>query len=438
MLGPDAQAMAPREHRVLGNHGATVADLPNLAYPQHLDRRPDQAPGHRVTVGVDRHQPVACDYAQSRHPRKEPSPGPQGRERRGFGGEALDRRLVRRAVHPAIGNLELPGEQLVVKVLQIAKHPPGHEVALHVLHPGFHLALGLRPVRAAHPRLEPPVLGERGKGRIPALPALMLALDHRAHAVVQDLAGHTPEVLEGVLVRREQRLHPLVRVALGPAAARVPQRHHEDVYRGDFLAQAHPHLAPVDLRLLTGPSLEAALRERTCRRLLAQWPHGAAHGLVAASETVARLQLLVQDPRRVAHLRRTLLEPRAVRIQQRLALARAPVPLPAPLAHAPAHGLAVQPRRTRNRRHRHPTRPQAVNLFPTLLANHRFLRAQPGHGNRSLRRAVAALQGGDSDPFNPSFPLHVLPPWSGGGEISFAISGEFRIATDITAIPKAE
>ena len=99
------------------------------------------------------------------------------------------------------------------------EHAPGHEVALDVLHARLDLALGLRPVRLAQPRLEAPVPAKALEGRIPRrLLPLAGSQDHGAHAVVeQSRRGAPPKWVEGMLVRRQQRVHALMLVALGPS-----------------------------------------------------------------------------------------------------------------------------------------------------------------------------------------------------------------------------
>jgi hypothetical protein len=79
---------------------------------------------------------------------------------------------------------------------------------------------------------------------------------------------------EGVLVGGQQCGELLVAVALGPGPARVAERHHEHVHLGWPRDKAHPHLAPVDLRLLPRLGLEAPLGERSGCRLGAQWTNG--------------------------------------------------------------------------------------------------------------------------------------------------------------------
>src|SRR6476661_2401138 len=137
---------------------------------------------------------------------------------------------MRGAVLAHVGDLGLPRFKLVVKVLQVSERAPRHEVTLHILHAGLDLALGLRAVRPTHPRFESLVPRKRLEGWVPALLPLALPDHHGAHAIVENLPRNTREVLESVLVRRQQRLHALVFVALGPGTARIAERHHEDLY----------------------------------------------------------------------------------------------------------------------------------------------------------------------------------------------------------------
>ena len=150
MLGSDAQLVPSGKYRVLGHHRAAVTDLPGCAHPQHLDCCPDQPPGHRVAVGVDRHQPVGGHDTLTRHCGEEPRAPGKGRQGVRLARKALDRRLVGGAVLAPIGDLGLPSRELLVEVRKVVKHAPGQEVALDVLDAGLDLALGLRPVGPAH------------------------------------------------------------------------------------------------------------------------------------------------------------------------------------------------------------------------------------------------------------------------------------------------
>jgi len=62
----------------------------------------------------------------------------------------------------------------------------------------FTKALGLRPIRAAEPGLEAPVLGERAEGRVPD--------DAPLPGVLADRPGPVVEMLAGVAVRNARKL----------------------------------------------------------------------------------------------------------------------------------------------------------------------------------------------------------------------------------------
>ena len=175
-------------------------------------------------------------------------------------GEAVDRPLVRRAVDPDIGDRGHPLGELLVEVDVIDELPAGQEVALEVLHAGLDLALGLRPIGPAQPRLEAPVVGEGAEGGVPDDAPLLGALAHRAGPVVEMLAGVAAEVLEGPLVGVEELGQRLVGAGLVEAAPAEAQREHEDVPDARLLAEGHRGRAPVDLALRPGRRLEARHR----------------------------------------------------------------------------------------------------------------------------------------------------------------------------------
>ena len=200
----------------------------------------------------------------------------------------------------------------------------------------------------------------------------------------------------------------LVLVALGPGAARVAQRHDEDVHLGGLGGETRAHLAPVDLRLLARLGLEAPLRERRRGGLGTQRAHRVPHRVVAALVAAARAQLLEQDLRREVHLRGALGEPPHVRREQRLDQRRAPIRRPLGLTQTATHGLAIEPRRARDLRHRLPFRAHPTDLLPTFLTDHRLLRAHLGHGYVSRRADAVGPRADRVGQYH--LPIHLRSP----------------------------
>jgi hypothetical protein len=107
------QLMASGEHRMLGHQVPAVADLSALARAHDLHRRADEPPGHRVAVGVARHQPVVGDDAAANQCCEEAGTAGHRNERCCLAAEALARHLVGRAVDAQVGDLGLPGRELL-------------------------------------------------------------------------------------------------------------------------------------------------------------------------------------------------------------------------------------------------------------------------------------------------------------------------------------
>lgn len=143
-----------------------------------------------------------------------------------------------------------------------------------------------------------------------------------------------------------------------------------------FRAEFEASLAPVDLRLLAGCRLEAALRQVRQGCCTTQWPHGVARRFIAALIVELLLQLLEQNAGRVVHLRRSHDQPALMDRQQGGHWHLPPVWRPLLLAQPVAHCLAVQLQQGRNRRNRLPLRVQLDALLPTFLEDHSMLRVR--------------------------------------------------------------
>jgi len=179
---------------------------------------------------------------------------------------------------------------------------------------------------------------------------------------------------ERLLVRRQQVRQAFVQEPLRETAAAIPQRHDEHVVLGRHAAQQHRPLAPVHLRLLAQGRLVAALREPVQAGRRAQRPHRQLDGLVAADPGALSAQLLVQDARRPMHLRRTLLQPGAMRIQQPRRRQLPPVRSPRGLSQVLPHRLAIQVQIPRDPRHALAPPMPFMDRFPLLSADQVFPR----------------------------------------------------------------
>lgn len=223
------------------------------------------------------------------------------------------------------------------------------------------------------------------------------------------------EVLEGGLVRVEKLREPLVGARLVEAATAEAERQDEDVQLDGSRAEVHARLAPVNLALRSGRRLETSLSQLVGRYLDAQRPYEELHRLVAPRVAVLLAELLEQDPRRVAHLRRPPAEKVRAPGEQRVAALGAPIRLPAILPQAATHGLAVEIEAPCDLPDRHLLAGQPADLLPSILSDHPHLPGllEPGGQGRDDSLVVNRF--------------HDHPPRSGGwGDFDYHRWGEFR------------
>ena len=128
------------------------------------------------------------------------------------------------------------------------------------------LALGLGPIRCAQPRLETTMPSKVEKSRMKAVVTAAIGVplqDDRAHIVVQHLAWRPAERQKRVLVRLDQRFHPLIadKLDIGrPAPPQCRNKHRKPV-------AAAPNDRPVHLHLFARPGLKTDDRDRRLFRL---------------------------------------------------------------------------------------------------------------------------------------------------------------------------
>lgn len=244
------------EQRMAGHQLPAVADMDLPSVGEHVHLLPDQREGDGVPIGLERHQVVAGHDAANRHPYLEGGLSRRGNEPVPLPCEPVDGPLVGRAVDPDVRHGGHPLGELLVEVDPIDEGAPREEVALYVLDPALHLSLGLGPVGGAQARLEPPVVGKRFEGGVPADPAAVLGPADRAGTVVEMLPGVPSEVIEGLFVRLEERTDPLVGAGAVKRAPGKTKGQGEQVKRPRAGAKRDPSLSPVDLALQSRRSLE--------------------------------------------------------------------------------------------------------------------------------------------------------------------------------------
>ena len=96
--------MPAPEHRMRGDHLAAVPHLQESVAPHHLDRLPDQRKRHRVAIRVDGYQVVGRHHPRQRRLEPERPARHRGHQPVTLPREAVNRPLVRRSVHPHVGD----------------------------------------------------------------------------------------------------------------------------------------------------------------------------------------------------------------------------------------------------------------------------------------------------------------------------------------------
>ena len=396
----------PRDRLRAGEDLVVGRGLLDAHGPAHIADR------HGVAAGGDRHQGVGRHDARL-HARVAVR-GPLAEGRQPLRREAIERPRVRRPVDPGVGHGAAPRLEPGVDLFPRREAPPGQGVALDVLHPALDLPLGLRPIGLAGARREAVVAREVLEDRVPADGARRPAEDLCPRIVIQTREGHAAEVAKGPLVAVEEHREPLVRIAIRETAARVAEGEHEEVDGLRPLADPHPQLPEVDLRLLAGAGLEADGRDGRPAALVPPRLHVPLDLEVAAAEA-ERHELPVQDGGIPADLRPA---PRD-ELAKRLELLASPPALRAPAPQVPPalHGLLVHAQLAGDPLHPLAPLEPGQDLPHHVLLHHRPLRRSRWDRRRRYGKRLL---------------LHTVPSsLGGGGNFRRRLRGEFY-ATDDT------
>ena len=160
--------------------------------------------------------------------------------------------------------------ELRVEIVEVAEAAAEEEVLADVAERPLDLALRLGPVRPAGLRQEAVVAGELEQGAVVDDVAGLgiLAAEHGAHAVVEDLLRHAAKRLEGGGVAAQQRLQVLVQHEAAPQHAAVAEHQREqpdDPLGARLVGEHRAEMREVDLRLPAGRRLEAHLEAAPAR-----------------------------------------------------------------------------------------------------------------------------------------------------------------------------
>src|SRR5712664_3674425 len=124
---------------------------------------------------------------------------------------------------------------------------PRPEVFAHVADAVLGLALGLRAVGMTELGSKAVVLGEVDKaGMKDRVAVVVITQPDRLDAVIENLFGHTTEVVKGLLVTRQEQRQCLAVGEVEVLRSRPAERHHETLHA---LAACLLEGAPIDLPL---------------------------------------------------------------------------------------------------------------------------------------------------------------------------------------------
>ena len=282
-----AALVAAFEHGMAGDQLAVLEDPDLVGERVHLQDASAGGVGHAVEVAAD------ADHALVGDAPLEPEDRAEGHQRQRLEmrlllGESLVDDPPGGRVDPRVGDRIEPVAQLRVQVVEVAERAGEEEVLADVAERPLDFALGLGPVGPAGLRMEAIVAGEVDERPVVDDVALcVLADDRRLHPVVEDLARHAAERLEGRQVAAQHGLQVLMQDEAGPDQAAVAEHQGEqpdDPGHARLVGERHLELGEVDLRLLAGRGLEADLEDGGRRRpqLAQRVRDGGVAALVAA------------------------------------------------------------------------------------------------------------------------------------------------------------
>lgn len=146
MIGDDLAGMA-------NNHTSSLHD--------NLNAFTDQAPGNRITIGVQIDGAIRLDLADQITQLAERCPASQRSKCISFPRKTFDRRNSGRAVDTNVGNLPCPPVQVCFKCGPAFKTAASNRIPFYVADPALVLAFRAGAIGCAGTRREAPVSGKR-------------------------------------------------------------------------------------------------------------------------------------------------------------------------------------------------------------------------------------------------------------------------------------
>ena len=264
MSGGDAAATTAFQHRMNGDQ-VSVLENANLAGGAvDLDDPAAGCIGHAVEIAVQRDHAVASDTPLELQHRLERSGG-QRLEMRQFLGEVFGDNPPRGGMGSRIGDLIQPGSELQVQILEVTEAATQEKVLAHIAVWPLHFALRLGAIGTAGFWLVAVVSGESAqRGVVDDVTAFgIVAVEHGAHAVVEDFRRYAAELGESVGMASQQRLHVLVQHEAAPhhpAVAEHEREQPDDPLGSRLVGKDRAEMSEIHLRLTAGRRLETDLK----------------------------------------------------------------------------------------------------------------------------------------------------------------------------------
>ena len=169
----------------------------------------DVGGGHRVAVGVEAYAGLLADDG------RDDRVGVEGASRQrsqtgAFDEQSLARALAGGGVDAVVGDLVAPLRRLGADVVERAEGAAVEERVADVLDGALDAALGLGVAHGGGGGLEQVVTGEREQTRVELHRGADVVQDGALEVVVENLARHAPEELQGAAVHQQEGLGLLV------------------------------------------------------------------------------------------------------------------------------------------------------------------------------------------------------------------------------------
>jgi hypothetical protein len=278
----------------------------------------NEAPWHRVAVGVDLDRAVVADHAHQLPQAAERRPVPERFQPMPLVAlEASHRRLAGRAVRAHVRDVALPFGEVRLERFPACEGVSRDRVLLHIADAALGLTLRAGPVWRTSSRRKTPVLGECDQlvVELDRAARRVVAHDQRARVVHQHLFRHAAESRERALEPRKPALLLLMAERPHMAPARMPESRHEHERLDLGAADLDQTLTKVDLQLPARRRLEPRRSQRLSLQRLPIRLNRALHRPQADRQSLLGEQILPHDVGIAAMAQEALAQPVIVPVE---------------------------------------------------------------------------------------------------------------------------